>query len=237
MTFALVLFYENRPGDQAQVAPLDLEALRALIAGVAGLDRGIIFTPETAQDLYTNDGSAPPLGVQLHFDRIDLLEAACAASGPLQALPATLPSLAGASVTQQAFVHRPFPVDDAALRTAPGGLPCSYVVHYPGPAQDLNAWLAHYIAGHPPIMRRFPGIRGIEILTCCDWITQLPFPIATHMQRNRVMFDSAAALTAALQSPVRHEMRADFHTFPPFEGGNFHYPMATQTVHPASAPA
>jgi hypothetical protein len=52
------------------------------------------------------------------------------------------------------------------------------------------------------------------------------------MQRNRVMFDSPEALTAALQSPVRHELRADFHTFPPFEGGNFHYPMWTDTIRP-----
>jgi hypothetical protein len=39
-------------------------------------------------------------------------------------------------------------------------------------------------------------------------------------------------LTAALHSPVRHEMRADFHTFPPFTGPTKHYAMATHIVRP-----
>ena len=52
------------------------------------------------------------------------------------------------------------------------------------------------------------------------------------MQRNKVVFDDAAALTAALNSPVRHEMRADFKNFPPFEGRNSHYPMATLSLGP-----
>jgi hypothetical protein len=67
-------------------------------------------------------------------------------------------------------------------------------------------------------------------LTRVDWVSHLPMRKVNHMQRNRVMFDSPEALTAALQSPVRHELRADFHTFPPFEGGNFHYPMWTESV-------
>ncbi len=54
-----------------------------------------------------------------------------------------------------------------------------------------------------------------------------------HMQRNKVVFAHAQALSAALLSPVIHEMRADFHRFPPFSGGNVHYPMST---HAAIAP-
>ncbi|MDO9523923.1 MAG: hypothetical protein Q7J57_00045 [Gemmobacter sp.] len=233
MSFALVLFYENANGSDLTVSAADLGALRAKVAQVPGLTKAMIFTPEKAQDLYLNDGSSPPLGVQMLFDRITDLEAACGPEGALQVLPSFLPSLSGCEANQQAFVHRTYPVDDATLRTEPGALPCSYVVSYAGPAQDMNAWLGHYIAGHPRIMRRFPGIRWIEILTRCDWVTHLPFKIATNMQRNRVMFDSPEALTAALQSPVRHEMRADFHTFPAFEGDNLHFPMATETVVPA----
>lgn len=51
------------------------------------------------------------------------------------------------------------------------------------------------------------------------------------MQRNRLIFDGAAALEAALNSPVRHDMRADFEAFPPFSGSNVHYPMFTETLH------
>jgi hypothetical protein len=46
-----------------------------------------------------------------------------------------------------------------------------------------------------------------------------------------------AALTAALNSPVRHEMRADFKQFPPFSGANTHFPMLTRTASPRRATA
>jgi hypothetical protein len=36
---------------------------------------------------------------------------------------------------------------------------------------------------------------------------------------------------------VRHEMRADFKNFPPFTGGNTHFPMLTRTVAPHRATA
>jgi hypothetical protein len=81
-------------------------------------------------------------------------------------------------------------------------------------------------------MARFPDIREIEILTPIEWIDAMPWRRVHHMQRNRVMFDSPAALTAALTSPVRHEMRADFADFPPYEGGVFHFPFATEAVRP-----
>jgi hypothetical protein len=56
------------------------------------------------------------------------------------------------------------------------------------------------------------------------------------MQRNKVVFDDAEALTAALNSPVRHEMRADFANFPAFTGPVSHFPMATRMVRPITRP-
>lgn len=235
MTFALIIFFENQPGIDLTVDAAELASVREIIRATPGLTSGLIFTPEIAEDLFNHDGSSPPLGLQLHFDDLPALEAAVAAGGHLQALTGALKSLEGAKITQQVMLVRPFPVDDAVVRTGEGALPCSYVVHYPGPAADLNLWLSHYIAGHPPIMRKFPGIRSIEILSRVDWCGGLEgVERVEHIQRNRISFDSAAALQAALQSPVRHEMRADFHTFPAFEGGNFHYPMATETILPAA---
>lgn len=228
MSFALVLFHECA----GAVPAGEMAALRDLLARVPELQEALIFTPASASDLYVDDGAAPPLGMQLHFSRLEDLEAAAGRDGMLQALGSVLPSLAGARATAQAFWRRPYPVDDPHLRVPPGALPCSYVVHYPGPAHDLNAWLDHYMTGHPPLFRRFPGIRAIEILTPVDWVSHLPHERVHHMQRNRVMFDSAAALTNALQSPVRHDLRADFHSFPPFEGGNAHYPMWTEQLRP-----
>jgi hypothetical protein len=79
-------------------------------------------------------------------------------------------------------------------------------------------------------MARFPGIRQVEIYTRIDWRGSLPWPRVEHMQRNKVVFDSPAALTAALNSPARHEMRAAFARFPAFTGPVTHFPMATMIV-------
>ena len=205
--------------------PTAPDSLAPLLAATPGLDEALIHTSASTRDPYLDDGPPPSLALQLYFQDIADLEAALAVNGHLQPI-ATLPGIV--SATQQAMIARPFLVADPDFR--PPGPPCTYLVAYDGPADDLNLWLDHYIRSHPPIMARFPGIRQIEICTAIDWIGFLALPRATHMQRNKVVFDNQAALTAALNSPVRHEMRADFKLFPPFRGGNTHYPMHTRAV-------
>ena len=207
--------------------PAGSAELDSLLAATPELDEGLIHTSASTHDPYLDDGPPPSLALQLYFRDIADLEAALAPGGHLQALTG-LPGIV--SATQQAMIARDFPVPDAAFRTP--GSACTYLVAYEGPAADLNVWLDHYIRSHPPIMARFPGIRQVEICTRIDWIGFLPFARADQMQRNKVVFDDQAALTAALNSPVRHEMRADFKLFPPFSGGNTHYPMHTRRVSP-----
>lgn len=237
MAFALFLSFEDAAKEGLAVREEDLSSVREILSQTPGLTSCAMFTPEKAEDIFNKDGASPPFALQLHFEALGELEAAAAASGNLQKLflPGVLDSLKGARKTQQAFLVRAFDVDDPKIRTGAGKLPCSYVVHYPGPAEDISAWLGHYLNGHPPVMRKFPGIRWIEILSRVDWCTALPVERVEHIQRNRIVFDSAADLEAALQSPVRYEMRQDYHTFPPYEGGNFHYPMATETIVPSAA--
>ncbi|MBV9539557.1 MAG: hypothetical protein JOY70_11535, partial [Acidisphaera sp.] len=62
----------------------------------------------------------------------------------------------------------------------------------------------------------------------------LPAIRGAAFQRNKVVFDDAKSLEAALNSPVRDEMRADFHRFPPFEGRNTHYAMHTALIRPGA---
>lgn len=206
------------------VADAEIEGVSAVLRAVPGLVRALLHTPAAAHDPYLDDGAPPPLVLELYFDDIAALEAACGSDGSFQALA----RFASHGATQQAMLMRPYPVDDAAACAEPC---CTYLVAYTGEAEDLNAWLAHYLAHHPAIMRRFPGIRGIEICSRLDCCSFLPFPRVNHMQRNKVVFDSPQALTAALASPVRHEMRADFRQFPPYRGGNTHFPMITRTLH------
>ena len=102
---------------------------------------------------------------------------------------------------------------------------CDYLVHYPGPAEDLDAWLRHYLSHHAPIMMTFPNVRSVDVFTRIDWRDALPWQRVAYMQRNRIAFDSPTQLLAALASPVRDRMRQDHDCFPPFAGGSRHYPM------------
>jgi hypothetical protein len=211
---------------QFPTASPDLTWLADVLAGTPALRQGVIYTPSNTSDPYLDDGPPPQLVLQLYFDDIVALETAVASNGHLQRLCAL--DMTGA--TQQAMLVRQFPVPDPVFCTPPDELSCTYLVAYEGAADDLAAWLAHYIDDHPPIMARFPGIRQVEVYSCIDWCGGLPCRRVVHMQRNKVVFDSPAALTAALNSPVRHEMRAAFHRFPAFTGPITHFPMTTRTV-------
>jgi hypothetical protein len=224
------------PTGERQVRPDDLAAAAALVEAVPGMTEGLLFTPlaQSVDHPYKADGSGPVFALQLRFPDLFACEAASDRTGALAGLAAGagLQSLLGLEVVHQVMVTRSFPVDVAAH---PEGTtePCSYLVHYPGPAEDMNAWNLHYLAHHPSIMRTFPNVRQIEIYTRIDWVDRLPSRRVEYMQRNKLVFDSPQALSHALTSDVIGRMRADFARFPPFAGGNKHFPMLTRTVRPA----
>jgi uncharacterized protein (TIGR02118 family) len=216
------------PNPQTQLTASDRIALARLLQSIPGLARAHLFTPTPARDRYIDDGPAPMLTLQLYFERLDALETAAGADGALQALASALPS--AARVSQQVMWTRAFPVAQPPGSQPAGRPSCSFLVHYPGEAQDLNTWLTHYLCHHVPLMCRFPDVRAVEVYTRVDWIDALPWDREHHFQRNKIVFDSAAALEQALHSPVREQMKADRASFPPFSGGNVHHPFATETV-------
>jgi uncharacterized protein (TIGR02118 family) len=130
---------------------------------------------------------------------------------------------AGLAFTGSSFERRFYPVGE---ETEPGPLRAhfSYVVRYHRPAQDEAAFITNYVATHPPTLARLPGIRSV--------MCYFPQPIvaqglasADYMIGNEVAFDSVEDFNAAMQSPVRQELRRHFHEFPPFTGRNTHFPM------------
>ena len=214
---------------------LDLDALEHLLSKCPGMAKGHILTPASAHDPYYTDMSGfPSLVLHLEFSEVLALERCLKRDGYLAPLANgdTLPSLASAIVSHQGFLGRQYPVPDPALASADGRA-LTYLVEYPGSASDVNAWHAFYVSHHPQIMARFPGIRRIEIFTPALVICELPLVARSAMQRNVTVFDSAEAMNVAMLSPVRDEMRQDFMNFPPFEGGNTHYPFHTTTIVPA----
>jgi uncharacterized protein (TIGR02118 family) len=234
VTIAFFLTFEN-PG--ARLGAGELSRLAEVVRAVPGLRQGLIYTPERTRDPYVDDGPPPCLAAQLCFSDIAALEAALEAAlaprGSLQALASTaeFPTLAGAVAAQQAMLTRAV-ATPAPRSVPPQGTSCTYLVAYEGVAEDPHAWLAFYLAHHAPLMARLPGVRQVEIYTRLDWCGALPWRRADCLLRNKVVFDDAAALTAALDSPIRHEMRADFRRFPPFAGRVTHFAMATLSVAP-----
>ncbi|WP_050400244.1 hypothetical protein [Bradyrhizobium embrapense] len=223
------------PTGVRRIEPDDVTAAAAMVGSIPEMAEGLLFTPleQSVDHPYKADGAGPVFALLLRFPNLFACEAAIDRGGVLATLAAGrgLPSLAGLDVTHQAMVTRAFPVDDATH--ASGTVtPCSYLVHYPGPADDMNAWNLHYLEHHPTIMRSFPDVRQIEIYTRIDWVDRLPSQRVEYMQRNRLMFDSPQALARALGSDVIKRMRADFVQFPPFAGGNKHFPMLTRVVRP-----
>ena len=231
MSFCYFAHFRARGAMAASLSDADLRGVADIIAAVPGVDRALIHVPAPAgtSHAFPGDEAAPPLALQLYSASIEALEDALRPSGALQALgtEGEVQGLRGMRVQQQIMLVRQLPIvpiEKPAGRHEPT---CSYLVHYPGQAADLSAWHRHYIDHHPPIMRKFPNVREIEICTRLDWIGGLPGMRVDFMQRNKLMFDTPHDLSAALASPVIREMRADFHSFPEFAGGNVHYPMLT----------
>jgi hypothetical protein len=218
------------PFAAGEMAKLD-EVLRA----TPKLDKALVHTSVSASDPYVKDETSPPLVLQLYFGELADLEAAVSRNGHLGGLASCgeFPGLSMADVAQQAMMVRPFAVPEPAFQNARGKPYCTYLVSYEGQAEDLNAWHNHYLDRHTRHMACFPGIRELEVYTRVDWVSLVPWARLNFMQRNKVAFDSPEALTKALHSPVRHEMRADYKTFPPFTGPHTHYAMATHVVQPA----
>jgi hypothetical protein len=230
MNTCLFLFFRSG----SDIGAAELAQLTGFLCATPKLAKALLHTPSATSDPYVKDGPSPSLVLQLYFADLPELEAALARTGHLGGLTsrAEFPALAAADIAQQAMLVRPFRVPEPTFKTAPGAPHCTYLVSYEGEAEDLNAWHAHYLEYHTRHMAMFPGIRELEVYTRLDWVSLLPWTRLNFMQRNKVVFDSAEALHNALNSPVRHEMRADFKTFPKFTGPNNHFAMATRAVVP-----
>jgi uncharacterized protein (TIGR02118 family) len=196
---------------------LFLESPRPGLVDAKLCRRVLLHTPARAHDPFLDDGAPPATVAQLYFESLQDLEASAAALGE---------PWAGA----EAMDVRSFAVPDPRIRAADGAY-CTYLVAYEGPAQDEAAWHAHYLTDHPPLMARLPGIRELEVYAPLDWRFPPGLALRRHLQRNKVAFDSPEALSAALNSPVRREMRASYGRLPPFSGRVTHYPMITRIVH------
>ena len=229
MRFCLLVSALEGADNSARPSESDLRSLQALVSEMPGLGAALLHVPAEARDPFLAGDTIPSLVLQLAFAELSALEAAMTRASPLAALAVNAASfgIGGCELRHQAMVSCTFPVSEPLPQR---DTYCSYLVGYHGEAEDGDAWLRHYLGQHTLLMAKLPGIRAVEALTRLDAVSELEWPRENALLRNRVMFDSSQALTAALASPVRAEMRADYEAFPTFHGRVTHVPMLTRVV-------
>jgi uncharacterized protein (TIGR02118 family) len=179
-----------------------------------------------AADPLVDDGPGPLLIAMLAFADEQTLAPAIASTaftGPLVRLPH------GVRAVGEAMECRHYPIAGAA---GPAELRASfsYVVRYHRPAEDEAAFIANYVATHPPTLARLPGIRNVMCYFPLDRGNPPGLAKPGYMLGNEVVFDDVAAFNRAMASPVRQELRAHYHAFPRFSGANTHYPMVRRRI-------
>ncbi len=230
MTIAHFLTFTGAAADSGKIGDWFAGAPAAALMALPGVETLDLYAPEPSDDPYLDDGAGPLLTVQTGFESVVALEAGLAAprareaSGDFAGTPA-----AGCAVAHDAMALKFFPV---AGESAPSPLtaPLSYVIRYHRPADDETHFVEYYCAHHPPVLGKFPRIRNVMCYLPIAWRDPTPIARADYLLGNEVVFDSLDDLNAALKSEVRHELRADYKTFPAFHGANTHYAMRRQRL-------
>jgi hypothetical protein len=225
MSFVYEIAFRTAPGAAEPASHwFNAELVGALcnLANLAALD---VYRPVGGtHDPYNKDEGPPLLIAVPEFQTRNALDGATAA---LERMLAHMP--AGIGVTITAMGRCFYPVDGEAA-AGPLRAPFSYVVRYHRPAEDEAAFVAHYVADHPRLEARFPGIRSIMCYFPLAAPVSQRVPCADYMLGNEVVFDCVEDFNAAMQSPVRHEMRAHFHSFPKFSGAVTHFAMLRERL-------
>jgi uncharacterized protein (TIGR02118 family) len=173
-----------------------------------------------AHDPFNDDGSGPLFIAMLAFASREALGRAITDAEFSRSLGGRPSKLA---VTGSSLERHFYPVAGEIIAT-PLTAPFSYVVRYHKPAEDQAAFIRNYVDTHPPTLGKLPGIRSVM----CYFPQDMAVPAlaaADYIIGNEVAFDDVAAFNAAMQSPVRQELRRHFREFPPFTGRNTHFAM------------
>jgi len=189
---------------EAALRDADRAWLDPALAATPAASRTLVHAPARAHDPDLDDGRPPRSGAPALFRRQSGAERRTTTS-------ADPGDARGAGVTARR---------DRDVRI--------YLVAYEGTADDMAAWVSHYITHHTAIMTNFRHSRERKIGTRLDCRGALSGPHVNRMPRNKVAFNEPPGLRASLNSPVRRDMRANHATARKFTGPATHTP-----THPA----
>lgn len=89
----------------------------------------------------------------------------------------------------------------------------AYLVRYESLPKPTDGFVSHYETTHAGILKTFPGLRGLTLMTPADWRDSAPVNAGRADFLAMMEFDDAAALTQALASDARRRAREDFANF------------------------
>ncbi len=188
-------------------------------------------TDERGRDPFNQDTDAPLLIALLDFESEDALRRAMS-SAPLADVVDSIPQ--GLAITVTPLERASYAVDDNPDGSG-SEAPVSYVVRYHRPADDEDLFRRNYVASHPPTQAKLPGIRSVMCYFPRPDLNPSQWPSLDYLIGNEVVFDTVADFNVAMQSPVRHELRAHYRDFPSFSGANTHFLMRRTRISRRSA--
>lgn len=106
----------------------------------------------------------------------------------------------------------------------------SYFVRYRGAPTDPAAFDAHYAGPHAALLRDFPGIRSLILHGPAAARDPFPTNHAGLHLLSQMVFDSEAALQAALDSQARRRAFEDRANLPAFDGTVAHQAMRAEVI-------
>jgi len=222
--YCLFVFWESG----STVADVAADALRPCLGAIAGLRRAIFHLPQAAIDPLLREEHVKQAVLQLYFDDRGPMDEALRTSlaSCLEAIGRALPALSACETSVQAM--------RVCCRRSPGGAasvaPSSvYLAGYEGGAEDHQPWIDEYLRGHVGLMQQLPGLRHLEVYAR---LSDSPASLAAQrwMLRNKVVFDDARVMQAALTSPIRGSMKAHRAGMPALPGRTEHEPMIAYTL-------
>ncbi len=106
----------------------------------------------------------------------------------------------------------------------------SYFVRYRGSAADPSAFIARYRDQHATILRRLPQIKSLVLHTPVAFRDPFLVRSGSSALLAQMIFESPAALDAALQSRVRGEAREDLAHIGAFDGEITHEALSGEVI-------
>ena len=194
-----------------------------------------LYTPSLTDhtDPYVDDRDAPILMVQTSHEDAAALRATLESDALTLAGDVTGAPGAELRLTHDAMAQEFFAVGGADL-PQPMTASLSFVVRYHGPCGDPAEFTKHYRHGHATALARLPEIRNVLVYARIDWEDPTGIERADYLLGNEVVFDSIDALNTALNSPLRHELREHYNTFPDWTGYNTHFAMDRERLAPTN---